>query len=291
MRAVLARADLQVIDAINRAAGSSFRLPIRLLPRAKREAMSVLYALCRVLDDAADANAPAAERRAQLDSLTAEVRASLGGHPTTALGRALGAVAAAFPIDPAEIDALIDGLRDDIDSPPCGLSREALRLYCRRVAGAPGLLALAILGADGGAARRFGIALAEAMQMTNILRDTETDARRGRLYLPLDILAEAGIASASPAETVAHPGFADARTRFAELADDRYREARRLLEDCNPAPLGLPIAFLILYRDLLERVRATIMARQKSRPRPGRIAIMRAMAALVLPMRGLAGGV
>jgi len=291
VRAALAPADLEAIDAINRAAGSSFRLPIRLLPRAKREAMSVIYALCRVLDDAADADAPAAERRTRLDSLAAEVRASLGGNPTTALGRSLGAVAAAFPIDPAEIDALIDGLRGDIESPPCGLSREALDLYCRRVAGAPGLLALAVLGADGAAARRFGIALAQAMQMTNILRDTETDAKRGRLYLPLDLLAEAGIAGASPAETVAHPAFADARTRFADLADERYREARRLLEDCNPAPLGLPIAFLILYRDLLERVRAAIRARPKTRPRPGRIAIMRAMAALILPHRGLAGGV
>lgn len=290
MSAAIDPADLAEIESINRLAGSSFRLPMRFLPRAKRDGMAVVYALCRVLDDAADADAPAAECRARLDRLAAEVTTSLNGRPTTPLGRALSAVAQAFPIDRAEIEALIAGLRGDIEAPPRGMSRDELTLYCRRVAGAPGLLSLAVLGAKGEATRRFGLALAEAMQMTNILRDTASDARRGRLYLPHDILAAAGIDGMVPAEAVATPAFARARADFASLAAERYGLARRLLDDCDPSPLGLPIAFLILYRDILGRVRATIGSDPWARPRPGPLSILRAILALIVPARCLAGG-
>jgi len=213
----------------------------------------------------------------------------LNGSPVSALGRALHAVAAAFPIDRAEIGTLITELRGDIDAPPRGPSVEALRRYCRGVAGAPGLLTLAVLGAREPEARRFGLVLAEAMQMTNILRDTEMDARRGRLYLPREVLAAAGVIWSTPLEATAHPAFPAAHAGFAELAAERYGEACRLLRHCDPAKLGLPIAFLILYRDLLGRIRAAGAAggALPSRPRPGTCAMGRALAALLMP--GLVG--
>ena len=100
MRAAIDPADLREIEARNRAAGSSFRLPLRLLPRAKREAMAVVYAVCRALDDAADADAPAAECRARFDRLA--LRLALTLVPAVAAWTVLLQVGASTPARPAD---------------------------------------------------------------------------------------------------------------------------------------------------------------------------------------------
>ncbi len=68
-----------------------------------------------------------------------------------------------------------------------------LDLYCDRVASAVGRLSVRIFGLDAERGEALAHHLGRALQLTNILRDLDEDAARGRLYLPREALEAAGI--------------------------------------------------------------------------------------------------
>ena len=167
---------------------SSFYWPMLLLPRQKRQAMFAIYGFCRVIDDIADEPGDPDEKRRALQSWRNEIRALYSGYAGTgALGRALHAAIYSYDLPRSEFDALIDGMAMDIpaNGRPGGAAlapeRETLRLYCRRVAGAVGLLAIRVFDRADPDTESFALALGEALQLTNILRDLEEDADIGRL--------------------------------------------------------------------------------------------------------------
>jgi phytoene synthase len=103
---------------------------------------------------------------------------------------------------------------------------QRLERYVRCVAGAVGLLSMRVFGAwQGDPSRRFALSLARAMQLTNILRDVEEDARLGRLYLPAPFLQSAGIPP-DPVLALSHPGLPEARRLLGHVARTQYRRAR-----------------------------------------------------------------
>ena len=82
----------------------------------------------------------------------------------------------------------------------------ALDLYCRRVAGSVGAMSVRIFGEP--RAETWGLALGHTFQLTNILRDVDEDATRDRVYIPLSVLAKAGIPDGPADAIVSHPAFA-----------------------------------------------------------------------------------
>jgi len=88
---------------------------------------------------------------------------------------------------------LLDGIATDLHSPVRMNARADLDLYCHRVAGVVGLLCLPIFGADSARCRDYAETLGRALQYTNILRDTASDLKRGRIYYPLDELTASGL--------------------------------------------------------------------------------------------------
>ncbi len=104
----------------------------------------------------------------------------------------LDELARRYPIERAVVADFCAGMRGDLAfSQPA--DEAELDAYCYRVAGTVGLLMTAILGADDPAAARGpAIALGQAMQRTNILRDIDEDLAAGRIYLPRDTLARFG---------------------------------------------------------------------------------------------------
>jgi phytoene synthase len=92
---------------------------------------------------------------------------------------------------PSLPDELLAGIAMDLT-----VSRYAtfddLWLYCYRVASVVGLISMHIIGHREGAGP-YAIRLGIALQLTNILRDVGEDARRGRVYLPLEDLARFGL--------------------------------------------------------------------------------------------------
>jgi phytoene synthase len=235
--------------------GSSFYWAMRLLPPERREAMFAIYAFCREVDDVADGEAPPDQRCRDLEAWREEIERLYCGAPTRLTTQALLAPLADYDLPKAEFLAILDGMamdaREEMRAPPM----EELLLYCRRVAGAVGVLSVHAFGAADARARELAVAEGEALQLTNILRDLAEDAERERLYLPRELLEKAGIAALSPSELLDHPKLPQVCFELADLAEDRFTRARALLAQSDRKALRPAAMMLEAYGRLLARLK------------------------------------
>jgi phytoene synthase len=218
--------------AITRKSASNLALAFVVLPRAKRDAMSVLYAFCREVDDVADEESASVEtRRAQLAEWRADVQRTCENQsPRFPVNRELQPVIQQFNLRFELFDDLLKGCEMDLD-----IKRyedfEALEKYCYHVASVVGLLSIEIFGYKNPACRDYAVYLGQALQLTNILRDVRTDAERGRIYLPLSELKKFNVL---PDEILRH----EYSERFAQLAASVAGRAKffyRLARETLPA--------------------------------------------------------
>ena len=260
--------DAAEVRRIVAAAGSSFAAGMRVLPRVRREAIHAVYALCRVVDDIADGDAPGTDdpvrRAARLDEWEGEIGAVFAGAPRTAIGAEIARAAERHDLPKDEFLLILDGMRmdaQDIVAP----SAEMLAAYIRRVAGAVGILSMRCFGAwRGEPSERFALSLARGLQLTNILRDVEEDARRGRLYLPDHALDAAGV-PCEPLAAASHPNLPEARAILGAEARTAFADAAREVPAHPRAPLVPALMMMGPYERLLARMEA-----DWSRPPPRR---------------------
>lgn len=262
-------------SAVTAKSGSTFYWPMRLLPASKRAAMFAIYAFCRRIDDIADEPGEPADKRAALDVWRRDIRdLYVGGAPNGPLTAALKGAIERYGLPRTEFEALIDGMAMDVAGEASGGMRapdlDALRLYCRRVAGAVGMLAIRVFDRADPATERFALALGEALQLTNILRDLAEDAELGRLYLPRELLLAAGITADRPAEVLTHPALPRACEALADLAETRFAEARAAIGGQARGSLWAATAMMVLYHRLLRRLRAAGWRDLNARVRVGR---------------------
>ncbi|HWA43849.1 MAG TPA: presqualene diphosphate synthase HpnD [Hypericibacter adhaerens] len=208
--------------------GTSFYWSMRLLPRAKREAMFAIYAFCRAVDDIADEPAPLESKQAGLAEWRAEIERLYAGRPTHAVARALVDPVRRFALRREDFLAVIDGCEMDAHGPVVAPDWSTLRLYCARVAGAVGHLSVHVFGAPDRQGYKLAAALGEAVQLTNLLRDVAEDARDGRLYLPRELLQRHGVPPL-PASALAHPALPLVCLDVAKVAETRFAEAAEAL--------------------------------------------------------------
>ncbi|CAO3420988.1 presqualene diphosphate synthase HpnD [Azospirillum doebereinerae] len=258
-------------SAVAGRSGSTFYWPMRLLPASKRAAMFAIYAFCRRIDDIADEPGDPVEKRAELDSWRREIRSLYaGGAPTSPLSAALKGAIERYGLPRGELEALIDGMAMDVGEGLRAPELATLRVYCRRVAGAVGLLAIRVFDRADPATEAFALALGEALQLTNILRDLTEDAALGRMYLPHELLLAAGIGTSVPDTVLAHPGLPQACEALADLAEARFAEARRAIAGRTRGSLWAATAMMVLYHHLLRRLRARGWRDPAARVRIGR---------------------
>lgn len=236
--------------------GTTFLWGMRLLPRRRREAIYAIYAFCREVDDVADEPGERAAKLAQLDLWTARINRLYAGAPDHPVTLALAGPVRDYRLPKAEFFALIDGMETDVRNTVIAPSLDDYLLYCRRVAGAVGLLSVRVFGDLSQPARELAVAMGEALQTTNILRDLAEDAARGRLYLPADLLARHGIPSESPPQAIAHPAIGAACAELADVARDRFMLSRRLLAQCRRRRLRPARLMLEAYERLFHRLEA-----------------------------------
>jgi phytoene synthase len=235
-----------------RGARSNFYIPMRLMPRRRRTAMFAIYAFARALDDIADGPQKPAEKHAALDAWRGELDAVYGGRPQTPIGLALADAVAHYALPRAEFEALIDGMAMDVDGQMHAPPQDTLNLYCRRVAGTIGVLALNVFGATSAADKIFAVAVSRALQLTNIARDLAEDAALGRVYVPREIFAALGTEPAAPEALLRHPQFLEIRRKLCELAESAYREAETALAACpSRRRLWPALAMMAIYRRIL----------------------------------------
>lgn len=247
---------------------SSFYLALRILPSEQREAMYEVYAFCRAVDDIADIAGSRSARLAKLDRWRADLARLYAGHGTTALTQGLAGPIQAFGLRQEDFLAVIDGMETDVRRDIRAPKWAALDLYCDRVASAVGRLSVRIFGIEDEAGRRLSHHLGRALQMTNILRDLDKDAKLGRLYLPKEALVEAGIGEEHVATVLAHPALGQACAAVAARARTHFDEAEKVMAACGRKGVRSPRIMASVYRALLDRLvkRGWNAPRERVRP-------------------------
>lgn len=211
----------------------SFHAASRLLPARVRDPSLVLYAFCRIADDAVDLND---EKPKAVLRLRDRLDQIYEGRPrNTPVDRAFAAVIETHEMPRALPDALLEGLAwDAMDRRYASLSD--LRAYSSRVASAVGAMMCVLMGVRDADALARACDLGVAMQLTNIARDVGEDARERRMYLPTDWLDEAGIeADAFFADPLPDP-------RIRDMVKRLLREADRLYYRSEPGIALLPFS-------------------------------------------------
>jgi phytoene/squalene synthetase len=90
------------------------------------------------------------------------------------------------------------------------------------------------------------------LQLTNILRDLDEDARRRRLYLPRELLDRHGIHSSDPATVLRHPALPAACRDLAALAEEHFRQAARAMALCSRRAMRPAALMAASYHATLE---------------------------------------
>lgn len=221
-------ADHAACAEVLRRSGSSFALPIRLLPAEKRLGTTALYAFCRraddIVDDASDPRCAAAE----LDGFEARLRSALGGDDVDdPVLRAVVDTARRFAVPEASLFDIVAGVRMDLDHRGFETFHE-VEAYCRRVASAVGIAAIHIWGFLTADALEAADSCGLAFQLTNILRDIPEDRARGRLYLAHEDLRSCGCSPADLGRGQPGPHVGRLARMYVARAAARFREAAGL---------------------------------------------------------------
>ena len=226
-------ADIAAVDAIVRAAGTSFTRGMRILPVDRRTAMHAIYAFCRRVDDIADDEANKLnDRLADLDAWQTRIADLYAGRAEDALTRVLLAAVRRYQLRQPDFEAVIDGMRTDASTCIVAPTLAELDLYCDRVASAVGRLSVRAFGDGSFNADRVAHHLGRALQLTNILRDLDEDAARGRLYLPREWLDEAAMPP-EPELALNHPALQSVAARMAGEAAGHFRAASSAMAKCD----------------------------------------------------------
>ncbi len=236
------------------ASGSSFYYSFLFLPPERRQAIMALYAFCREVDDVVDECHDIALASTKLAWWRQEIDRVSQGQPQHPVGQALQRVASNINLPREQLLEIIDGMEMDLQQSRY-LDFKGLSLYCYRVASVVGLLAAEIFGYQDRQTQKYAHDLGMAFQLTNIIRDVGEDARRGRIYLPMDELKQFNV----PAADILNARYSD---NFTALMQFQYERAQRYYEQAfallpavdrkNQRP-GLIMA--AIYRTLLEEIR------------------------------------
>jgi 15-cis-phytoene synthase len=263
------RAAYQHCEQITRTQARNFSYGIRLLPAAKRRALSAVYAFARRVDDIGDGSLPAADKLAALAAARARVAAlagpaaDLSGDPVLV---ALADAATRFAIPLGAFGELIDGCEADVHGTTYA-TFDDLEQYCRCVAGSIGRLSLAVFGCqDTAVAAPLADALGVALQLTNILRDIREDFGNGRVYLPADDLDRFGaVLIADGGELAAGARLEDVVRFEAERARGWYATGLRLMPLLDRRSAASAGAMAGIYLRLLEHICASPSAALRRR--------------------------
>ena len=210
------------------ASGSSFYAAMRILPREQRETMFQIYSFCRQVDDIADSDGPRPERLAALQKWRDDIDALYQGRPPERLREYVASIKK-FDLQREDFLAIVDGMEMDVPQDIRAPDLATLDLYCDRVASAVGRLSVRVFGLP----QEDGILLAHhlgrALQLTNILRDIDEDAGLGRLYLPRESLADAGITETDPVKVANHPALPKVCAPLVARATEHFKKSDEIM--------------------------------------------------------------
>jgi phytoene synthase len=235
------------------ASGSSFYYSFLFLPLERRRAITALYAFCREVDDAVDECTEPQIAHAKLAWWRTEVGKLFAGEPSHPVSRALHPFLEKFQIKEKHLVEIIAGMEMDLTQTRY-LDFTGLERYCYHVAGAVGLLAAGIFGYANPRTLDYAKSLGTAFQLTNIIRDVGEDARKNRIYLPMDELQRFGVKASELFSAQHSENFKKLMEFQARRAESFYEKAMQTLpaEDRRAQRAGLIMA--AIYRATLAEI-------------------------------------
>ena len=233
--------------------GSSFYYSFLFLTPDRRRAITALYAFCREVDDTVDECTDISIARTKLVWWRKEVGAMMSGAPTHPVTKALQPHMAIYALESEHLMAIIDGMEMDLDQNRY-LDFIGLQKYCWHVASVVGILSAKIFGSSSPQTLQYAEKLGLAFQLTNIIRDVGEDARKGRIYLPVNELQQFNVTAADVLNARHSDNFEKLMQFQAARAQKLYDEAFALLpkEDRRAQRPGLIMA--AIYRAVLNEV-------------------------------------
>jgi phytoene synthase len=245
----------------------NFYYAFRVLPRHKSDAMCAIYAFMRRADDIADDESlPIDQRRVTMAQWVEGWRAArAGGATEDAVFLALNDTQRRFEIPDKLLEELVQGTTMDLEPQPVDANGvqtfatfDDLYRYCYLVASVVGLVCIRVFGYTDPSAEKLAEETGIAFQLTNILRDVKEDAERGRIYLPLDMLAQFQVSEERIHALVAGaPMEARERSLLGELgnrAEHYYRSADKLLPLIDADSRAALWVLVTIYHGLLRKI-------------------------------------
>ena len=234
--------------------GSSFYYSFVFLPPNRRRAITALYAFCREVDDVVDECQDAQIAATKLAWWRLELDRLYAGKPQHPVTQALLPLLSEFSLPQEQLLEIIDGMEMDLQQTRY-LDFKALSLYCYRVASVVGLLAAEIFGYTDRQTLKYAHDLGMAFQLTNIIRDVGEDARRGRVYLPLDELKRFEV----PVADILNSRYSENFRKLMEFQIDRaeqyYTQAMDQLPVVDRKTQRPGLVMAAIYRTLLDEIR------------------------------------
>ncbi|MES2077270.1 MAG: presqualene diphosphate synthase HpnD [Pseudomonadota bacterium] len=235
--------------------GSSFYYSFLFLTPERRRAITALYAFCREVDDTVDECTDESIARVKLAWWRNEIAAMYQGKQSHPVTQALQPHLLTYDLQQQHLQAIIDGMEMDLNQTRY-LDYPALQRYCWHVASVVGILSASIFGATKPETLVYAEKLGHAFQLTNIIRDVGEDARKGRIYLPINELQQFNVTAADLLNARHSENFENLMKFQVARAQTAYDEAFALLpkEDRRAQRPGLIMA--AIYRTLLTEVEA-----------------------------------
>jgi 15-cis-phytoene synthase len=235
------------------ASGSSFYYSFVFLPPERRRAITALYAFCREVDDAVDEASDPQRAAVKLAWWRAEVANLFAGSPQHPVTLALQPFKDLYSIREERLGEIIDGMEMDLTQTRY-LDWPALERYCYRVAGVVGILAAGIFGYGDPRTLEYAKSLGIAFQLTNIIRDVGEDARKNRIYLPVEDLQRHGVPAADILAYRESDAFRSLMRFEAERAKQHYARAMQALPAADRKAQRPGLIMAAIYRALLEEI-------------------------------------
>lgn len=246
------QSDLAFVQEIVCRSKTSFASGMRVLPPARRYGMYALYSFCRIVDDIADDGGDTPTRLKLLQQWRDKIASIYTGQTADEVERVLLATIRKFDLRQEDFIAVIDGMQMDAEQTIVAPDEATLDRYCDCVASAVGRLAVRIFGDSSAQADQVAYHLGRALQLTNILRDLKEDAKRGRLYLPKELLARFHLPADSSA-CIQNPALHDVCQILAMRAEDHFRLARQFIKRCNAKAMRPAKVMAVTYSFLLRK--------------------------------------
>ncbi len=254
-----------------RQGSSTFHKAFGYLPSPRREAVFVIYAFCRMIDDSVDEPDRSPYTIDELEELFTSLETASGHF----IWPSLRWLFESFPVTKTPFLRQMEGQRKDLILTQYD-SLEQLEQYCYLVAGTVGEMLLPVLhDAPDQAVSEAGISLGKALQIVNIVRDIGEDKGRGRRYVPLQWMEDSGYTLRDFEQGTVNDAFRSLIDRLERLAREWLEQGLHGIES-YPASSGFSVELAArYYAAILDEVKAMDYAVYRKRAYVGSFAKLR----------------